>query len=69
MNKEEAKGKFEQLKGKMKQTWGRLTDDEISLYNGQQQEFFGKLMEKHGIVKEEAEKKIKEWEKDWKNAA
>jgi len=62
MNKERMEGKFEQLKGKIKQTWDRLTDDEIDLYNGRQQEFFGKLLEKHGVVKEEAEKTIKELE-------
>lgn len=63
MNKEQIEGKWEQLKGKMRQVWGRLTDDELNLYNGRQQEFFGKLLEKHGVVKEDAEKMIKEFEK------
>jgi len=43
MNKDQMAGKFEQLKGEIKKTWGKLTDDEIMLYNGQQNQFFGKL--------------------------
>ena len=32
-------------------------------YNGQREQFFGKLEEKYGLAKEEAEKKIKEIER------
>jgi len=59
MNKEETVGKFEQMKGKIKEAWGKLTDDDISLYNGQREQFFGKLKENYGIAKEDAEKKLK----------
>ncbi len=60
MNKDQAQGKYEQIKGKIKEAWGRLTDNEIALYNGKQEEFFGKLQEKYGLAKEDAEKRIKE---------
>lgn len=63
MNKDQMSGKFDQLKGKVKETWGRLTDDEIALYNGKQDQFFGKVQEKYGVAKEEAQKKLKEFEK------
>ncbi len=59
MNKEQAAGKFEQVKGKLKETWGKLTDDDIMLYNGKRDAFFGKLQEHYGLAKEEAEKQIK----------
>lgn len=59
MNKEQAQGKTEQITGKIKETWGKLTDNDITLYNGQKDQFFGKLKEHYGLAKEDAEKKIK----------
>ncbi len=64
MNKEQVEGKFDQIKGEIKKTWGKLTDNDIMLYNGKQEEFFGVLKEKYGVAKEVAEKRIKEFEKD-----
>ena len=63
MNQDNAAGKFQQFKGKVKEAWGKLTDDDIALYNGKKEQFFGKVQEKYGIAKEDAEKKVKEWEK------
>ena len=63
MNQEQTKGTFDQFKGKLKETWGRLTDDEIALYNGKRDQFFGKLEEKYGLAKEEAEDRLKEIER------
>ncbi len=62
MNNEQISGKFEQLKGQIKKTWGKLTDDEVMLYNGKQEQFFGKLKERYGLAKEAAEAQIKELE-------
>lgn len=63
MNKDTVDGNWEQFKGKLKQTWGKLTDDDIELYKGKGQEFFGKVQEKYGIAKDEAEKQTREFEK------
>jgi uncharacterized protein YjbJ (UPF0337 family) len=65
MNKEQAEGKYEQIKGKLKETWGRLTDDDIALYQGRRDQFLGKVEEKYGLVKEEAESRLKEMERKW----
>ena len=61
MNKEQAQGNWNQLKGKIKETWGNLTDDDIALFNGKTEQFYGKLQEKYGVAKEKAEKQIKEF--------
>ena len=63
MNKDQVEGKFEQIKGEMKKAWGKLTDDEIMLYDGQKDLFFGKMKEKYGLAKEAVETRIKEFEK------
>ena len=62
MNKEQITGKFEQIKAAIKQKWTKLTDDDIMLFNGRKDEFFGKLKEKHGVAKEDAEKSLKAFE-------
>jgi uncharacterized protein YjbJ (UPF0337 family) len=59
MNKEQAQGKFDQLKGRIKQTWGKLTDDDIMLYEGKREQFLGKIKDHYGLAKEDAEEKIK----------
>ncbi|MBL0319288.1 MAG: CsbD family protein [Alphaproteobacteria bacterium] len=64
MNQEQVDGKFTQLKGKIKETWGKLTDNDVTLFNGQRDQFLGKLKEHYGLGKEDAEKKIKEMEDD-----
>lgn len=63
MDKQQMSAKFEQIKGEIKKTWGKLTDNDIMLYNGKQEEFFGVLKEKYGIAKEVVEQRIKEFEK------
>ena len=68
MNKEQIQGQFEQYKAEIKKTWGRLTDDDIMLLNGQQDQFFGKLKERYGIMREEAEKRIDGFSKSFPTA-
>jgi uncharacterized protein YjbJ (UPF0337 family) len=58
MNKDIAAGKWEQLKGSVKQTWGDITDDEITKINGSAQKMAGVLQEKYGRTKEQAEKEV-----------
>jgi uncharacterized protein YjbJ (UPF0337 family) len=69
MNKDQTHGKYQQVKGKLKETWGRLTDDDIALYEGQRDQFFGKLEEKYGLMREEAEERVREIESDHQKAA
>ncbi len=57
---DQSKCSFDQMKDKIKETWDRLSDDDIALYNGNEEEFFGKIQEVYGISKEAAESRIKE---------
>jgi uncharacterized protein YjbJ (UPF0337 family) len=63
MNQDQVKGTATQLSGKIKETWGRLSDDDIALANGQRDQFFGKLQQTYGIAKEDAQKRLAELEK------
>jgi len=56
-------GNWKQFKGKVKETWGELTDDELDQIAGKRDILLGKIQEKYGIAQEEADKRIKDFEK------
>jgi len=62
MNWDTAAGNWKQLKGKVKQQWGKLTDDDLTHIEGRRDELLGRVQERYGIAKDEAEKQIKDWE-------
>ena len=61
MNTDIAKGNFKQLKGKIKQQWGKLTDDEIDQMEGSAEILVGKLQERYGLDRNEAERQAREF--------
>ncbi len=60
MNWEQVRGNWEQAKGELKVRWGKLTDDDLTMINGERDKLIGSLQEKYGITKEEAMKQIDE---------
>lgn len=61
MNAEQLSGKWKQMKGSVKQQWGKLTDDDLDVIDGQRDVLIGKLQERYGIAKEEAHRRTEEW--------
>lgn len=64
MNKDTIKGNWAQFKGKIREQWGKLTDDDIDVIAGKRDQLLGKIQERHGIAKDEAEKQLAAWEKN-----
>ena len=62
MNEDRIKGNWKQFTGKLKEQWGKLTDDDLDVIAGKRDQLLGKIQERQGIIKEEAEKQLKEWE-------
>ena len=62
MDSNVAKGQFKQLKGKIKQQWGKLTDDEIDQLEGHAEILAGKLQERYGLNREEAERQARDFQ-------
>ena len=65
MNFDMLKGKFNQILGDAKTEFGKLTDDELKMLEGQRDKFVGIVQEKYGIAKEEAENKVNEFLKKY----
>jgi uncharacterized protein YjbJ (UPF0337 family) len=62
MNSDQLEGKWKQLKGAVKEKWGKLTDDDLEQIAGKREKLIGKLQERYGITKEEAEKQAELWQ-------
>lgn len=61
MNWEIVQGKWLQLKGELKSRWSKLTDDDLALLDGKRERLVGVIVERYGVLKEEAEREIDEW--------
>ena len=63
MNKDEVGGNWKQVKGKVKEQWGKLTDDDMTVIEGKRDQLVGKVQERYGYAKDQAEKEVNDWEK------
>lgn len=63
MNKDEISGNWKQLKGKAKEQWGTLTDDDMTVIEGKRDQLVGKIQERYGYAKDQAEKEVSDWER------
>lgn len=64
MNWDIIQGKWKQMKGSVKEKWGDLTDDELDQIEGNKDKLAGKLQEKYGWSKEEADTQMNDFFKD-----
>ena len=67
MNSDKAAGQWKQIKGRIKEKWGKLTDNEIAEFEGSSEKLAGRLQERYGLAREEAERQAKEFRthNDW----
>lgn len=58
MNWDIIQGKWKQAKGSVKEKWGDLTDDDLDRIDGNKDQLVGKLQERYGWTKDEAERNV-----------
>ena len=61
MNWDQIKGNWKQVQGKAKAKWGKLTDDDLAVVEGNRDQLAGKIQERYGYEKERAEKEADEF--------
>jgi uncharacterized protein YjbJ (UPF0337 family) len=61
MNWDQAQGKWTQMKGSVKEKWGKLTDDDLKVIDGKRERLIGKIQERYGVTKENAENEVANW--------
>ena len=64
MKWDQIEGNWKQVTGKAKEQWGKLTDDDFDVVGGRRDQLAGKIQERYGVAKEEAEKQVAEWERN-----
>jgi uncharacterized protein YjbJ (UPF0337 family) len=61
MNWDRIEGNWKEFKGKAKQQWGKLTDDDLSYINGRRDELSGRIQQRYGYAKDQADREIDTW--------
>lgn len=61
MNWDQVEAGWKQLKGDIRAKWGKLTDDDVEVIGGKKDSLIGKLQERYGYMKEDAERAVDEW--------
>ncbi len=64
MNWDIIKGKWKQAAGTVKTKWGKLTDDDLQSIAGARVQLLGKIQERYGIAKDDAERELSDFERD-----
>jgi uncharacterized protein YjbJ (UPF0337 family) len=68
MNWDQIEGKWKQFTGSARERWGKLTDDDLQTLTGHKDHLVGKIQERYGIAKAEAEKQADQWSRALKEA-
>jgi uncharacterized protein YjbJ (UPF0337 family) len=61
MNWDKIEGNWKQMTGSLKEKWGKLTDDDLTTINGKREILVGRLQERYGIARDEAEKQLRDF--------
>ena len=61
MNWDRIEGRWKQLSGSAREQWGKFTEDDVQTLTGQKDQLVGKIQERYGIAKAEAEEQAEKW--------
>ena len=61
MNEDVFKGQWTQFKGRVREQWGKLTDDDVDRIEGKSEQLVGRLQERYGWAKEDAQREVDNW--------
>ena len=62
MNQDRIRGRWKQWKGKVKEQWGKLTDDDLDVIAGRRDQLLGRIQQRHGLARDEADRQDSSWE-------
>ena len=61
MNWDQIKGEWREAKGKLRSKWGKLTDDDLETIAGKKDELIGRLQQRYGLKKDQAERDVDDY--------
>ncbi|HEY3825521.1 MAG TPA: CsbD family protein [Bryobacteraceae bacterium] len=63
MNWDRIEGNWKQIRGHAREQWGKLTDSDFEAIAGKRDQLVGRIQERYGIARDEAQKQADEWAK------
>jgi uncharacterized protein YjbJ (UPF0337 family) len=66
MNWDQIEGQWKQLGSQVKSKWAKFTDDDVKNLGAKKDDLIGKIQERYGVLKDEAEHQVDQWLKDLK---
>jgi len=61
MNWDQIEGRWNELKGRLRSKWAKLTDDDMEMIGGKKDMLVGRLQQRYGMQKDEAEREVDRW--------
>jgi uncharacterized protein YjbJ (UPF0337 family) len=61
MANDQMAGAWLEIRGKLKAQWGKLTDDDLKQLQGNVEQLAGKLQQRYGVARAEAERQVQEF--------
>jgi uncharacterized protein YjbJ (UPF0337 family) len=61
MNWDQVAGKWKEMAGQARVKWGKLTDDDWQVVMGKKDQLVGRIQQRYGVAKDEAERQVDEW--------
>jgi uncharacterized protein YjbJ (UPF0337 family) len=58
MNSDILKGNWKQFRGEIQKQWGKLTNDDLDVINGEYDKLVGSIQERYGWNRERAEREV-----------
>ena len=69
MNWDQIEGMWKQSMGKVREKWGKLTDDDLQLIAGKRDQLIGRIQQRYGIAKDEAERQVDDFARSYQAGA
>lgn len=54
-------GQWNEIKGRLRSRWGKLTNDDLAVIAGQRDVLVGRLQQRYGLVRADAELEVACW--------
>ena len=67
MNWDQIEGNWKQFKGQAKQKWAKLTDSDWNMLSGKKDELVGRVQERYGYERDQAEREVDDWSRGINN--
>lgn len=61
MNSDILKGNWRQFRGEVQKQWGKLTNDDLDVIEGEYDKLIGRIQERYGYNRERAEQEVNDY--------